>query len=107
MPSGLILYFCPDPIQLKPLRVVPSDTAPGPVGPDPEYNPETSAWLLPAMVFPGGGGEAVGCTNFLIPTEERGGPDTSPAATCLFSDGASLAFCQVNSEDALCMYSAF
>jgi hypothetical protein len=67
------------------------------------------SWLLPAMVFPGGGGEELGCSNNLLPASDQqlGGPDTAPTATCMFTDGKLLALCGVSSEEAFCMYSDF
>ncbi len=113
MPGDVAVMFCdgsvmPGGSSLNPTEsVVPGDSSLNPTesvmgdeGGDP-------SWLLPAMVFPGGGGEAVGCTNNLLPPGELGGPDTSPAATCFFSDGNMLATCQVGSEEAFCAYSSF
>jgi hypothetical protein len=38
---------------------------------------------------------------------ELGGPDTSPTATCAFTNGELLALCGVSSEEAFCAYSEF
>jgi hypothetical protein len=100
--EGIGIFFCDG--LVKPTESMMGDISVMPTNDDSVM----PSWLLPAMVFPGGGGEALGCTNNLLPgISGLGGPDTSPTPTCLFSNGDILATCQVGMEEALCAYSEF
>jgi hypothetical protein len=107
MPDGLSILYCDG--SVMPSWLLPAsegDEAAGDGSVMPSWllpavggDSVMPSWLLPANVFPGGQGKALGCMPY--------GDPAAQTAACMFTDGTSLALCDVSPEGASCLYSQF